>query len=193
MTNKRFLRSLLCFVCGLVSSFAFPLAGAAQQEKLQLDHLNQLATRATEVVEVSLDQTALKALTKLTALSASRDRDREKLSGLSSRLRGVYVRGYEFEREGEYSPNDIEAVRLQLRAPGWTRIVQVGGRNNSYDEVYLKQGTDEVDAYAVISTAPKNVCVINIIGPMKLDDIGLLDREYGISNCGKHGNRRRSK
>lgn len=194
MTNKRFFLSLVCFVCGLlVSSLAFPLAGAAQQEKLQLDHLNRLATRATEVVEVSLDQTALKALTKLTAFS---DRDHEKLSGLTSQLRGVYVRGYEFEREGEYSPSDIEAVRQQLRAPGWTRIVQVGGRNNSYDEVYLKQGNDEVDAYAVISTAPKNVCVINVIGPMKLpmlDDIGLLDREYGISNCGKHGNRRKSK
>lgn len=187
MTNKRFILSLVCCVCGLlVSSFA----AAAQQEKLRLDHLNQLASRATEVVEVSLDQTALKALTKLTALS---DRDHEKLSGLTSRLRGVYVRGYEFEREGEYSPSDIEAVRLQLRSPGWTRIVQVGGRNNSYDEVYLKQGSDEVDAYAVISTAPKNICVINVIGPMKLDDIGLLDREYGISNCGKHGNRRKSK
>lgn len=190
MTNKRLLCSLLCFICGLlVSSFA----AAAQQEKLQLDHLNQLANRATEVVEVNLDQTALKALTKLTALSEGSDRDHEKLSSLSSRLRGVYVRGYEFEREGEYSPNDIEAVRLQLRAPGWSRIVQVGGRNNSYDEVYLKQGTDEVDAYAVISTAPKNICVINVIGPMKLDDIGLLDREYGISNCGKHGNRRKSR
>ncbi|HEX9003015.1 MAG TPA: DUF4252 domain-containing protein [Blastocatellia bacterium] len=194
MTNKRFLGLLLCFVCGLlVSSFAFPLTGAAQQEKLRLDHLHQLANRATEVVEVSLDQTALKALTKLTALSEGSNRDREKLSGLTSRLRGVYVRGYEFEREGEYSPNDIEAVRLQLRAPGWTRIVQVGGRNNSYDEIYLKQGNDEVDAYAVISTAPKNVCVINVIGPMRVDDIRLLDREYGISNCGRHGNRRKSR
>jgi len=57
----------------------------------------------------------------------------------------------------------------------------------------LKQGNDEVDAYAVISTAPKNVCVINVIGPMRVDDIRLLDREYGISNCGRHGNRRKSR
>ena len=187
MTSKHFARSLVLFLCGLlVSSFA----AAAQQEKLQLDHLNRLADRASEVVEVSLDQTALHALTRLAAFT---DRDLERLSGLTARLRGVYVRGYEFEREGEYSPNDIEAIRLQLRTPGWTRIVQVSGRNNSYDEIYLKQGKDEVDAYAVVSTAPKNICVINVIGPMRMDDIGLLDREYGISNCGKHGNRRRSK
>lgn len=186
MTNKRFVISLLFTACGMLFSFA----AAAQQEKLQLNHLDRLANRATEVVEVNLDQTALHALTKLAAFS---DRDREKLGGLTSRLRGVYVRGYEFEREGEYSSNDIDAVRAQLLAPGWARIVQVGGRNGSYDEVYLKQGKDEVDAYAVVSTTPKNICIINVIGPMRMDDISLLDREYGISSCGKHDNRRRSR
>jgi hypothetical protein len=188
MTSKRFLRSLMLFLCGLlVSSFV----AAAQQEKLQFSHLTHLANRATEVVEVNLDETALKAVAKLS--TAFSERDFEKLSGLTSRLRGVYVRGYEFEREGEYSSNDIDAVRAQLLVPGWSRIVQVGGRNGSLDEVYLKGGKDEVDAYAVISTTPKNICIINVIGPMRMDDINLLDREYGISNCGKHGNRRRSR
>ncbi len=195
MTNKPFLRSLVFFACALlVSSLASSLAGAAQQEKLRLDHLNALAGRATEVVEISLDETALKALTKLTMLS---DRDRDRLLGLDSRIRGVYVRGYEFERDGEYSPQDIEAVRLQLRTPDWTRIVQVSkqanGRDNSYDEVYLKQGKDDLAAYAFVSTAPKKVCIVNVIGPMRLDDVSALDREFGISNCGKHGNRRQSK
>lgn len=191
MTNKSFLRSLVFFACALlVSSLASSLAGAAQQEKLRLDHLNALAVRAAEVVEVSLDETALKALTKLTMLSNS---DRDRLLGLDSRIRGVYVRGYEFEREGEYSPQDIEAVRLQLRTVDWTRIVQVSGRDNSYDEVYLKQGKDEVAAYAYVSTAPKKVCIVNVIGPMRMEDISLLDREFGISKCGKHGNRRKTK
>ena len=191
MTNKSFLRSLVFFACALlVSSLASSLAGAAQQEKLRLDHLNTLAGRATEVVEVSLDETALKALTKLTMLS---DRNRDRLLGMDSRIRGVYVRGYEFERDGEYSPQDIEAVRLQLRTPDWTRVVQVSGRDNSYDEVYLKQGKDEVAAYAYVSTAPKKVCIVNVIGPMRLEDISTLDREFGISKCGKHGNHRKTK
>ncbi|MEP7340819.1 MAG: DUF4252 domain-containing protein [Acidobacteriota bacterium] len=187
MTNKRTALSLMILLCGIwLASFA----ASAQQERLQLDHLNRLAGRATEVVEVNLDQTALRALTKLASLS---ERDRTKLSETASRLKGVYVRGYEFEREGEYSPDDIETVRTQLRAPGWARIVQVGGRKGSTDEVYLKQGNGEVDAYTVISTAPKNICVINVVGPLKLDEISLLDREFGISHCGNRGERRRSK
>jgi len=186
MTNKRIALSLMVLLCAML----LPFAVAAQQEKLQLDHLNRLASRAIEAVEVNLDQTALQALTKLAFLS---ERDRTMLSDTTSRLKGVYVREYEFEREGEYTPDDIEAVRTQLRAPGWARIVQVGDRNGSADEVYLKQGNGEVDAYTVISTAPKNICVINVVGPLKLDEIGLLDREFGISHCGKHGERRRSK
>jgi hypothetical protein len=187
MTNKRFAFSLVISACGVL---VFSFAAAAQQAKLELDHLNKLSSRAEEVVEVNLDQTALQALTKLTAFS---ERVRAKWKDLTSSLRGVYVRGYEFEREGEYSPEDIEAIRTQLRAPGWGRIAQVGGRNGSTDEVYLKQGNGDVDAYAVISTAPKKICVINVVGPMKLDGIGLLDREFDISNCGKHGSRHRSK
>jgi len=187
MTNKRTALSRTVLLCGML---LVPFAAAAQQERLQLDHLNRLAGRATEVVEVNLDQTALQALTKLLLLG---EHDRTKLGDLPSRLGGLYVREYEFEREGEYSPDDIETVRAQLRAPGWARIVQVGGRNGSADEVYLKQGSGEVDAYAVISTAPKNICVVNVVGPLKLDEIGLLDREFGISHCGKRGERRRSK
>jgi hypothetical protein len=191
MTNKRWVYSLFALVCGVCVS---SLAAAAQQERLALDHLNRLAGQATEVVEVNLDQTALQALVKLSLLG---ERDRTMLGDVTSRLKGVYVRSYEFEREGEYSPEDIETVRAQLRAPGWARIVQitgqVGGRDGSADEVYLKQGGGGVDAYAVISTAPKNICVINVVGPLKLNEINVLDREFGISNCGKRGERHRSK
>jgi len=187
MTNERWGYALFAFVCGLC---VLSLPAAAQQERLQLDHLNRLAGQATEAVEVNLDQTALRALAKLSLLG---ERDRAILGDVTSRLRGVYVRSYEFEREGEYSPQDIETVRAQLRAPGWARIVQVGGRNGSDDEVYLKQGSGEVDAYTVISTAPKNICVINVVGPLRLDEINVLDPEFGILNCGKARDRHRSK
>jgi len=187
MTNKRWIVSLVVFLCGaLMASFA----AAAQQDKLQLDHLNRLSATASEVVEVNMDQPAVQVLNKLMTLN---DRERARLNGMTSRLRGIYVRGYEFEREGEYSSNDIEIVRNQLRAPGWNRIVQVGGRNGSVDEVYLKQANQEVDALAVISASARNICVINLVGQLNLDDIGLLDRELNISNCGKWNGRRRSK
>lgn len=187
MTNKRTTVSIAVFLSVvLIASFA----ASAQQEKLQLDHLNRLSVVASEAVEVNMDQPAVQALNKLMTLN---ERERARLSGMTSRLRGIYVRGYEFEREGEYSQDDIEIIRNQLRSPGWTRVVQVGGRNGSRDEVYLKQGNQEIDAFAVVSTSARNICVINLVGQLNLDDIGLLDRELNISNCGKWNGRRRSK
>lgn len=186
MTNKRWSLLLVAFLVGLaLASFAV----AAQESRLRLDHLNRLASTATEIVEVNLDQEALRALTKLMVLT---ERDKTRLENSLSGLSGVYVRGYQFDQEGQYSPNDIETVRSQLNGD-WTRIAQVGGRDGSHDEVYLKYGNDEISAYTVISTKPKNICVINVVGQMKLDEIGALDREFGISNCGKWRERNKSK
>lgn len=164
-------------------------AAAAQEAKLRLDHLNHLAGNATETIEVSLDQQALRFLAKLASLSG---RDKDRLENSVTKLTGVYVRGYEFENEGQYSSGDVEAIRNQMRS-NWTRIAKVGGRNGSNDEVYMKYGNDGIAAYTLLSTKPKNICVINVVGQMNLDEIELFNREFDISNCGKWRDRRKSK
>jgi len=50
---------------------------------------------------------------------------------LLSTLKGVYVKGVEFDKEGEYTEADLESIRAQLRAPGWDRIVGVRSRSLS--------------------------------------------------------------
>ena len=152
----------------------------AQDARLRLDHLDRLAARATESVEVTMNDVQVQFLRRLVSLGES---DRSKLKGLLSKLKGVYVRGYEFARDGEYSDGDIEEVRAQLRSPGWERIVEVRNRNGG-DEVFFMPGNDEIAGFAAISTGPRKVCVINIIGPMDLDEMTLLDREFHLTRCG---------
>lgn len=186
MTNKPWALSLCAFFAGLALA---SLTVTAQEGRLRLDHLNHLAKTATESVEVNLDQEALRALTKLMSLS---ERDKDHLANSLTRLSGVSVRGYQFDAENQYSPNDIEAVRAQLGAD-WTRVALVNERDGSRDEVYMKYGTDEINAYTVISTKPKNICVINVVGQMRLEEMSVLDRNFGISNCGKWRDRNKSK
>jgi hypothetical protein len=171
---------LLC-LCGAAS------VARAQDARLQINHLDRLATRATESVEITLNDVQAQFLGKLVSLSHS---DQTKLRGLLTKLKGVYVRGFEFAQDGEYSEADIEAIRAQLRAPGWERIVEVRNRNGGGDEVFFMPRNDEIAGFAAISTEPRKVCVINIVGPIDMDEMALLEREFHLTRCGRSENRR---
>lgn len=184
MTNK------LSLALAIVGCFIFSLPVNAQEARLQLDQLNHLASRAHETVEVTMDRPAVQLVAKLTTLSGA---EQHRFSELAARLQGVYVRGYEFEREGEFSEADVETVRLQLRSPGWRRIVQVRERSGEHDEVYIMPREDVVEGLAVIATAPRRLCVINLVGSLNLAEFSLLDREFKFTKCGGHTGRRRSR
>jgi len=170
--------------------FCGPAVARAQDARLRLDHLDRLSARATESVEITMNDVQVQFLRKLVSLS---EPDQSKLKGLLSKLKGVYVRGYEFARDGEYSDGDIEEVRAQLRSPGWERIVEVRNRNGG-DEVFFMPRDDEIAGFAAISTEPRKVCVINIVGPMDLDEMAQLDREFHLTRCdgSNVGGRRRN-
>lgn len=58
-------------------------------------------------------------------------------------MKGIYVRGYEFAQDGEYSDANIEEIHAQSRAPGWERIVEVRYRNGG-DEVFFMPRDGEI-------------------------------------------------
>src|SRR4051812_26844504 len=78
-------------------------------------NLDRLAERAKESVNVTLDSSML----QLASGFLSNDPEEKQVKKLISKLKGVYVRSFEFDKEGQYSMSDVEAVRLQLKAPGW--------------------------------------------------------------------------
>jgi len=50
------------------------------------------------------------------------------LQGIIKGLRGIYVRSYTFDKDSAYQQTDIDAVRVQLSAPGWNRLVETHSR-----------------------------------------------------------------
>src|SRR5262245_35085866 len=99
----------------LISLAAVP--ALAQDPKLQISDLDRIATRAAESVDVTIDEPLLKLAA--TFLSTKRSPDEAKIKELVSGLKGIYVRYYKFEKEGEYSDSDVEAIRSQLRSSSW--------------------------------------------------------------------------
>jgi hypothetical protein len=152
----------------------------AQDARLRLDPLDRLGASAVESVEITMNEAQAQFLKRLVSLSES---DQSRLKALLSKLKGIYVRSYEFARDGEYADADVEQIRAQLRPPGWRRIVEVRNRSGS-DEVFFMPREDQMAGFAAISTEPRKVCVINIVGPMDMDEMVLLEREFHLTRCG---------
>ena len=163
----------------LVMSTSQPAFG--QNPRLKINNLEKLSSKAAEVVDVTLDESMLKLASKF--LAAERDEDEAEARELIKDLKGVYVKSFEFDKEGEYSQEDVEAIRSQLTAPGWTKVVGVRSKHDGdVAEVYLmtESNTRNILGLAIIAADPETLTVVNIIGPIDVDKLSALEGKMGI-------------
>src|SRR5450631_1475169 len=97
----------------------------AQQFKFNLDHL---ASKASDKVDVSLNTTMLQFAAKFLD---GKDPDEARVKKLIVGIEGIYIKSFEFNKDGAYSPADLEKVRTQLKAPEWSRIFGVASGGDS--------------------------------------------------------------
>ena len=141
----------------------------AQEAKLKIDHLDKLAAKASEVSDVNLEGPLLQSASKFFSKGGS-DEDVMKLV---SGLKGIYVRSFEFDREGAYSLTDLDIIRKQLQAPGWVRIVNVQSKEDKEStEIYQMLSGEKIIGLAILSAEPKELTVVNIVGPVDLAKMG---------------------
>ena len=160
---------------------ALPLVVRAQDSRLQLGSLDHLAAKASQTVDVNIDGRLMKAAAKLLS---DKDADELEVKKLVEGLKGIYVRSFEFDSEGQYSPADIEGIRTQLRGPGWSRLVNVISKKEGNLEVYLLFNGDVVGGLAVLHSDLKELTVVNIVGPVDLDKLAKLEGQFGVPDLG---------
>ncbi len=149
----------------------------AQNPRLQTSQLDALAVKASQTVDVNIDE----RLMQLTARFLSNKEDDEaKVKEIINGLKGIYVKSFEFETEGQYTDADLEGIRSQLRNPAWNRIVNVNSKKEGSVEVYLMQVGNQISGLAVLATEPKEITVVNIVGPVDLDKLSQLEGNFGI-------------
>src|SRR5215468_11431986 len=107
--------AVVAAVCGAAPAYA-------QNARLQIDHLDKLFPKAVETVDVRIDGALLLMASKF--LRSDKE-DEAAVKDIVKSLKGVYVKGVEFDKEGQYTESDVESVRQQFTAPGWDRIVGV--------------------------------------------------------------------
>ena len=148
-----------------------------QSGRLQFDW-SKLAAKASEKVDVNLEGPMLEMASKF--LSGDKKNEAE-IKKLVMGLRGVYVKTFEFEKEGEYSEADVKAIRSQLRAPEWSNIVDVQEKRESV-AVYLKTDGKQTLGIVVVAAEPKEFTFVQILGPIDPSMLGTLGGSFGIPN-----------
>ena len=154
----------------LLAVLLMPCPAAAQGAKLQLDHLNRLADKAKETVDVSADTAMLK---QAAGFLAGKGSDTEKLHQLLDGITGIYVKSFEFEAPGAYTESDVEAIRKQVSGPGWSRVVSVREKQE-LTEIYFWRERDTNGGMVVISAQADELTVVNIVGRVDLASLGAL-------------------
>ena len=154
---------------------------SAQNAKIQTSQLDALAAKATETVDVNIDESLMQMTAKFLS---NKDPDEAKVKELVNGLKGIYVRSFEFETEGQYSAADLESIRSQLRNSSWDRIVNINSKKEGAVEVYLMHSAGVISGLAVLATDPKEITIVNIVGPVDLEKLSALEGNFGVPVLG---------
>jgi hypothetical protein len=154
---------------------ALAAAAAAQQIKFAFD---KLAAKASETVNVTLDQALLQMATRF---MKEKDADEARVKKLIAGLKAIHVHSFEFDKEGEYTEADLEALRAQVKAPEWQRIITVRSKKDGENvDVYIKGRTEQVTGLVIIAAEPRELAVVDIEGPIDLESLSELGGRFGI-------------
>jgi hypothetical protein len=149
------------------------LAAQTPGPRMPLVGLEKLAAAASETVDLSLDGTLLGLASRFMDDS---DAEEAKAKAMLSGLKGVYVRSYEFGADGAFGPEDVERIRRQLSAPGWSRMVGVRSKKDNADvDVYLWADGSKIGGLGILAIEPRRFTVVNIVGAIDLDQLRRLE------------------
>jgi hypothetical protein len=146
--------------------------------KLVLPDFTSLAEKASESVNITLDPSMLALAGRFLDSNDPHDAAaKEVIKG----LQGIYVRSYTFDADLAYKESDIDAVRNQLSAPGWNRLVQTRSRKTHANvDIYIMVTGNKAVGLALIASEPREITIVNIVGAIDLDKLHKLEGQFGI-------------
>lgn len=169
-------------VWAVLSLIAGVTAHAQDPAQINMSHLDKFAERADKVINVTVEEALLKLAASF--LNEKRSPDEGKIKELILGLKGVFVKRFEFEHEGEYTMADVDSIRTQLNAPGWSHIANVRSkREGNYDVVIMTEGS-VIKGLAVLAAEAKAFTVVNIVGPIDVAKLADLEGKFGIPHFG---------
>jgi len=168
------LASAVLAVPAMAQTTGLPLPSAVEKA---------LEAKASNVTEVTLDKNMLGFAPKFLD---KKDSDQASAKQLINGLDGIYVRDYEFDKEGQYSMDDIDNLRKQFAGGEWVPMVHVHEKKSGEStDVLAKMVNGESRGMFILSAEPKELTIVLILGPIKMDQLGELGGLGGLGNLGE--------
>jgi hypothetical protein len=168
-----------CILSAIFALLAPALAWAAPPNaKLVIPEFAGLAQKASESVNITLDPAMLGMAARFLDGNDPQDAaTKEVIKG----LQGIYVRSYTFDKDSAYQQTDIDAVRAQLSAPGWSRLVETHSRKTRANvDIYIMIDNNRAVGLALIASEPRQFTIVNIVGAIDLDKLHKLEGQFGV-------------
>jgi hypothetical protein len=166
------------FIITLALTITAAVPAAAQRINLDFP---ALAERAEEIVDVTLDASMLRLAARFLS---GRDADERAIRDMIVGLDGIYVRSYEFAKEGEYDRGLIDKVKSQL-GPTWKPLVTVRSKTRENVNIMADMRGERVTGLIIISAEPREFTIVNINGPIDIDRLADLSGQFGIPEITK--------
>jgi len=159
-----------------------PLAQSAQLPAPSLAE-KELAARASHVDEVTLDKNMLGFAAQF---MNSKDKDSASIHHLIDGLDGIYIRTYEFEKEGQFSSEQVDQLRKHLETSQWTSLVRDRDRKTGESsDVMVKLVNGKSEGLFIFDVEPKEISIVMILGSVGMEDLGKLSGIAGLGALGQ--------
>lgn len=140
--------------------------------------IEKLGQSAREVVDITMDPGMLGFASRFMNESKAGD---AKAKNVLRGIKNLRVRSFEFDAEGAYSPSDVETLRHQMNAPGWSRMVQVQSKKDRENvDVFMRSSGGKISGLVVLVAEPKELTIVDIEGTIRPEDIASLGGRAGI-------------
>ncbi len=145
--------------------------------------LDRLAKVASETVDINLDANMLQLASKTFSDKKTDESKQAKINKLASRLKGIHIKSFEFDKAGMYEQADVDAIRALFQLPAWSRMFGVNSKRDGENvDIYARMENNQMMGLAIVSAEPKELTIVHIDGPVSLEDLADLGGQFGIPN-----------
>ncbi|HTV78061.1 MAG TPA: DUF4252 domain-containing protein [Steroidobacteraceae bacterium] len=173
--------SLIARRCsGALVGLLLPVLAAAQAGKLVIPDFSDLAKKATEAVDITLDGDMLKSASHMLGGGGGRNSTDADVSGLVSGLKAITVRSFTFDKPDMYSQDEVERVLAQVNVPGWKKVISVREKGE-HVEIHMRENTED-GGLLILTEEPRELTIVNIAGKINMDQLRALQGHMGVPN-----------